>query len=101
MSVMETSEPNSVQSADHPGPLGDTPDQIDPAMEVSRRIKAALATVFIERSQALYRISGNPMHAWRAFDIARHGGIPIPDWVLDYLDPVANCLLYTSPSPRD
>ena len=95
---METSEPNSVQSADQPGPLGDPPDQIDPAMELSRRIKATLATVFIDRSQALYRHSGNPMHAWRAFDIARHGGIPIPDWVLEYLDPVAKALT-AAPGP--
>ena len=98
MSVMETSEPNSVQNADHPNPLGDPPDQIDPVMEESRRIKAAFATVFIERSQALYRHSGNPMHAWRAFDIARHGGVPVSDWVLDYLDHVAKALT-AAPGP--
>ena len=58
----------------------------------SARIKAALATVFIERSQALYLQTGNPIHAWRVYELARHGGVPLPDWVLDYFDKVAKVL---------
>jgi hypothetical protein len=55
-------------------------------------MKAVLATVFIERSQASYLQTDNPIHAWRVYTLARQSGVPIPDWVLDYFNKVAKML---------
>jgi len=58
----------------------------------SARLKAVLATHYMERSYALHLKTANPIHAWRVYELARHGGLPIPHWVLSYFDRVAKAL---------
>lgn len=49
-------------------------------------LRAAIATVFLERRRAIYRKTNNPVHVWLAYRAARHLKVPVPIWVLDYLD---------------
>lgn len=72
--------------------------QADPATDLSARVMAMFTTRAIERSQALYLQTGNPIHAWHVYEHARQGGVAIPDSVLDYLDQVAKALT-ASPGP--
>ena len=61
-------------------------------MDNTARFKAAIATAFIGKSQTLYLRTGNPIHLWSVYLLARQGGVPIPDWVLEYLDKAARVL---------
>jgi hypothetical protein len=61
-------------------------------MGQTERFKAAIAAAFIEPQEELYRRTGNPIHLWHAYVLARQGGMPIPDWVLAYIDSVARVL---------
>ena len=66
----------------------------------SEEIMAALAgAVVIDHSHVLYAMTGNPVHAWRAYLAARRYGVPIPSWALDYLDGCAEALT-AADSPR-
>jgi hypothetical protein len=63
------------------------------------KIKTELARCLIDRKRDLYVVTGNPVHAWAAYQIARRADVPAPSWVLDYLDDCAEAL--TGPdSPR-
>ena len=55
-------------------------------------MNAAVAAVFFEQHYTLYRQAGNPIHVWRAYVLARNVRVPMPDWVLDYLDKAAKVL---------
>ena len=55
-------------------------------------MKATIATAFIEQNHGLYLQAANPIHVWRAYDLARRCRVPIPDWVLAYFDTVAKRL---------
>jgi hypothetical protein len=46
-----------------------------------------------------YGVTGNPIYVWNAFLTARSEGVPLPDWVLDYLERAAEGLmqLFTNP----
>jgi hypothetical protein len=35
----------------------------------------------------------NPLHVWQAYQWVRQFGLPVPDWVMAYLDQVANVLV--------
>jgi len=83
------------------GDAGD--DAIAPAAgpapaDNSAKIKATLATYFLDSSLALYLLSANPIHLWRMYEIARWGGIPIPGEVLSYFDKTAKSLI-ADPGP--
>lgn len=67
----------------------------------SGRTRADDARQSIEELHLLYRNSGNVLHAWAAFREARGAGLPIPEWVLGYLDKCAFALAYTCESAED
>lgn len=50
----------------------------------------------VEVERRCFKETGNPMHAWAAFRLARVVGSPIPDWVLKYLDQCSRELLSLS-----
>ncbi len=43
----------------------------------------------IEAIRARFESTGNPFLVWMAYQQCRLGGIPFPEWVLDYLDRAA------------
>jgi len=55
--------------------------------------KRRLAEDSIEFSRRSFEVSGEPMLAWGAFFWARAEGLPIPGWVLAYLDKCTDRLL--------
>ena len=52
--------------------------------------------MFFEIIEARYRRSKNPLWAWYAYQFARKRGWSVPEWFLDYLDGIADCLLEMS-----
>ncbi len=54
------------------------------------RSTAAIAEHFIGREHVPYLKTGNPIHAWRAYRVARALGVCQPTWVLDYFDRCAD-----------
>lgn len=55
--------------------------------------REAIATVFIGRRRVMYESDGqNPIHAWLAYRVARYLRVPIPDWVLEFLDGAAKAI---------
>ena len=52
--------------------------------------------LFFEIIEARYRRSKNPLWAWYAYQFARKRGWSFPEWLLDYLDGIADCLLEMS-----
>lgn len=54
---------------------------------------AAFATSLIRQKKVLFDTSGNPVHAVAAFRLARRGGVPIPEWVLEHYDQKSKKLL--------
>jgi hypothetical protein len=48
---------------------------------------------------ARYHTDHNPCHVWQAYGYARAAGVPIPDWVLGYLDRVAETMHVRSINP--
>jgi hypothetical protein len=87
------------RAAKKPPPV---PSAADQAMANTARLKAAFATLFMERSHALFLKTKNPIHAWRVYELARFGGVPIPTIVLEYFDRVAKVMTAESgpSSPR-
>lgn len=55
-------------------------------------------TEFFTRRQ-LFERTGNPLHAWAAYRVARDHRRPVPDWALEYLDGAADRLLETERDP--
>jgi hypothetical protein len=48
----------------------------------------------LSRLKSLYTQKRNPLWVWQAYRIARHRGIEVPEWVLEYFDLVACNLEY-------
>jgi prophage regulatory protein len=57
------------------------------------QFKAMMAAHAIDLKQALYLQTGNPVHAWAAYDASRKLELAIPAWVLDYFDACAQVLI--------
>jgi len=55
----------------------------------------------IEADRRCFVETGNPMHAWAAYSLARVCDAPIPEWVLRYLDMVGRNLLALSADSQD
>ncbi len=53
---------------------------------------ASVAEQELERYRKLYEFENNPLWAWLGYRKARTGGVPIPEWVLIYLDDVSQKL---------
>jgi hypothetical protein len=49
-----------------------------------------IAAGFAKILHAKYKLTGNPLYAWRAYNLCRIEDEPIPDWVLEYLDRAAS-----------
>jgi hypothetical protein len=64
--------------------------------EISRYIKfkREACRYLIEDLKDYYEKLGNPLFVWEAYQVARKWDIPLPDWVLKYLDEAAEGLLY-------
>ena len=82
----------------HPLLLPEIPEKGPPG----DRLKAALKRVELSRLGKLraldgfrldYEETGNPLAAWDAFLFARENNLPLPEWVLKYLDGTARRLL--------
>ena len=52
-----------------------------------------LAQWNIEGARTVYERGGNPLDVWLAYWEARESGLPVPDWVMTYLDRCAVALL--------
>jgi hypothetical protein len=42
--------------------------------------------------EAAYQVSRNPIDVWRAYQICRRSGIPLPSWILGYFDASASSI---------
>jgi hypothetical protein len=51
-----------------------------------------LAIRHIKKMYALFRKEENPLFLWTAYQAARKENLPLPEWVLNYLDDAANHL---------
>ena len=67
-------------------PLSDWP-------EIQKNSFLAFSLLRPEALEILFRKDQNPLYAWRAYQNCREHKIPIPDWVLAYLDSSAGKLL--------
>lgn len=54
---------------------------------------AAWAEYFLAPLEGLFNMTGNPIHAWTAYRLARQRRFPVPGWVYLYLDGCASQLL--------
>ena len=63
------------------------------------RLKADITAAVFAKREELFRRSGNPVHAWHAYRVARHVAVSPPSWVLDCFDKVAEVLTATG-GPR-
>ena len=52
-----------------------------------------IAQSVIEVARDAYERDGNPLDVWSAYCEARESGLPVPDWILTYLDRCAVALL--------
>jgi hypothetical protein len=62
--------------------------------------RQAWAAQLIARRETLFRHTNQGEHAWRAYQLARDAQLPIPAWVLDYLDAAAKPLA-AGPSAKE
>ena len=67
-------------------PLSDWP-------EIQKNSFLAFSLLRPEALEILFEKDQNPLYAWRAYQNCREHKIPIPDWVLAYLDSSAGKLL--------
>jgi len=67
-------------------PLSDWP-------EIQKNSFLAFRLLRPEALEILFKKDQNPLYAWRAYQNCREHKIPIPDWVLAYLDSSAGKLL--------
>ena len=67
-------------------PLSDWP-------EIQKNSFLAFSLLRPEALETLFEKDQNPLYAWRAYQNCREHKIPIPDWVLAYLDSSAGKLL--------
>lgn len=61
-------------------------------MSNSDDLRGGLAGYSIDRCHLLYDETGNPVHVWKAYRVARKTGVELPQWVLDYFDAAAGAL---------
>tara|TARA_Y100000815_G_scaffold22236_1_gene18864 strand:- start:24 stop:686 length:663 start_codon:yes stop_codon:yes gene_type:complete len=61
--------------------------------EILRDDISAFSLLCPEALEILFQKDQNPLYAWRAYQNCREHKIPIPDWVLAYLDSSAGKLL--------
>src|SRR5690349_11129698 len=54
--------------------------------------RADLVAYLLARQRADFLRTSNPVYAWRAYQIARSAGAPLPEWVLVYFDECAVAL---------
>lgn len=52
----------------------------------------------LEAARQRFELSGNPLWAWQAWQLARRARVPVPDWTSAYLDACAERLLAASAS---
>ena len=52
-------------------------------------LKTKAVTAALQRDRELYHNTGNAQHAWHAWRLARQAGVPIPEWVLQFVDNIA------------
>ncbi len=58
---------------------------------LSPAVRRSLPAIF-ERIAADYQRDANPRHVWEAYQLARDANVAVPDWVLAYLDRVAESM---------
>jgi hypothetical protein len=51
--------------------------------------REALASIFLPPCEALYVETGNEVHAWRGYRIARRLKVPVPEWIFAAFDQIA------------
>jgi hypothetical protein len=52
-------------------------------------LKTKAVAVVLQRDEDLYANTHNPSHVWHAWQVARRMKASIPDWVLQFLDRIA------------
>ena len=52
-------------------------------------LKTKTAMVMLQRAEDPYVNTRNPRYAWRAWQLARQAKVSIPDWVLRFIDRIA------------
>lgn len=70
------------------------------ASELETDITAMFYRQMADPLHALYRHTKNAIHVWSAYRLARTWRMPIPDWVLDYLDACAVAVTTTPTSAK-
>jgi hypothetical protein len=55
----------------------------------SQELKTKVVIATLQRDRDLYHNTGNTHHAWHAWQLARHAGVSIPEWVLEFIDGIA------------
>ena len=59
---------------------------VDAARKMIEDLRAHQSSHVIKQCQVLYEATGNGTHALHAYRIARGESLPIPEWILVYLD---------------
>jgi hypothetical protein len=63
-------------------------------------LQSDIAKRFIDLQRSKYADTRNPLYAWRAFQEARGFDLPVPSWVLEYLDGAARNLYNLTSTKR-
>lgn len=71
-------------------------ERMDPKEEW-KRLRTAFIQGNIERYHRLYTWTRNPVHAFNAYRLSRHGKIDVPGWILELLDQWAEVLCVKRP----
>jgi len=58
-------------------------------MNEQQRASCDAQARFIEADRQRFQDTGNALFVWDAYARSRDAGLPIPDWILDYLDDAA------------
>lgn len=62
------------------------PFPVDWTSEVAQRYRVLTARLYVESYRRRFEQGRNPVYAWRAYAESRGHHLPIPGWVLEYLD---------------
>jgi hypothetical protein len=65
---------------------------IEDVAEDERAGLRAIHQQWLEFEEQEFQRTGNPVYAWGAYRTARAARLPVPDWVLGYLDGAADML---------
>ncbi len=58
-----------------------------------KHIDEVLRSIVLRNMKDRYQADPNPLYAWQAYALCRERGMPVPEWVLKYLDTAVGDIL--------